>query len=100
MAESTITLGGRAYAVKTLPITKLLELAAILEDGSLESATLSGLIERSTRLLSLAIRHADPSMTDENVRAIAAPVEELTAATRIVMELAGLDQGEGAPAAS
>jgi hypothetical protein len=99
MASATITLGGRDFTVTTLPITQLLELAAIIEAEDLGDG-LGAAIERGARIVSLALRTADASLTEANVRALAAPFGDINAAARTVLELAGLRTGEAQPVAS
>jgi hypothetical protein len=99
MSETTIKLGDKNFPIKSLPINQLLELAGILEDETLGPSLKDG-VERLTRIISLSLRFADPSMTEENVRVIPATIDELRDGVLEIRKLAGLGSGEAAPAAS
>jgi hypothetical protein len=97
MAEPvTITLGGRSFPLGKLTLGKLVEIAEILDSGA-EDQSLKASIERSAKMLAIALR--DAGLSEDQVMELGGDLDELRTGVNTIMQLAGFKMGEARPVA-
>jgi len=104
MTTTTITLGGRDFAIEPLKLGQLRALLDALDD--LNGKTGGAVIDAAARVIHAALIRSIPDLTLDAVLDHEATMDEVTAAVGAILEAAGLSRttddgvGEAMPAAS
>lgn len=91
-----IMLGGHEYPIEPLKLGQLRALLDALDDLSGKSG--AQVVDAAVRVISAGLARTKPEMTVDALLDLEATMDDLTAAVGVILELAGLAQGERSPA--
>lgn len=94
MTNTTITLGGRDFAIEPLRLGQLRALLDALDD--LNGKTGGAVIDAAARVIHAALVRSIPDLTLEAVLDHEATMDEVTAAVAVILRVAGLSRQEQA----
>ena len=98
MTQTTITLGGRDFAIEPLKLGQLRVLLDALDD--LQGKTGGAVVDAAARVIQAGLSRAMPDLTLDAVLEFDATMDEVTAAVAVILSVAGLSKtGEAMPAA-
>ena len=92
-ALTTITLGGREFAIEPLKLGQLRSLLDALDD--LSGKTGGAVVDAAARVIQAGLARIMPELTLDGVLELEATMDEVTAAVATILNAAGLRRPEG-----
>jgi hypothetical protein len=91
--QTTITLGGRDFAIEPLKLGQLRALLDALDDLSGKSG--GAVVDAAARVIQAGLARAMPDLSLDAVLELEATMDEVTDAVTIILRAAGLSRQEG-----